>query len=312
MEDTLDLRDQRFESLFARWNLEFEFAADQPLDDMRVIAGAQVRNAEHIARKETVEEYAAQMKAGAQFPPIVIMKPNILIDGNTRLSAAKRNRMTGFPAYLVDCPTIDFAKALAATLNQMGGARLTADEAHQAALTMMGLRFNDEAIAREVGRSTAMVQRWRKLRDFEERTTKLGLEKSSERLSQNSKAVIAAVPHDPPFAEVVKLANEVRPEPKLLKQLVGQVKDAASDADALELVAEARREWKPVGPEPRSTQANLVAKRARLDIGRLVKIEPTDLFDPDHAENDRRRWLELRSLAEAVLALYADSESGAA
>ena len=77
------------------------------------------------------------MRNGAMFPPILLMAPDLLIDGNTRLKAAQRIGRQTFPAIIVDTKTRDMALILAASLNQMGGERLTPEEAHEAAMRMM-------------------------------------------------------------------------------------------------------------------------------------------------------------------------------
>ena len=81
-------RDPRAEALFAQWNIPFELNHEFSIADIRRLDGAQVRDLGHIAPEEGVQEYATQMRSGALFPPIVLMKPNILVDGNTRLAAA--------------------------------------------------------------------------------------------------------------------------------------------------------------------------------------------------------------------------------
>src|SRR5258707_1224478 len=122
---------------------------------------ARVRAAPHIAPARRVEEYTQQTRNGAVFPPILIRKPNILIDGNTRLAAAKRVGRKTFPAIVVEIDSPERAKILAAAVNQMGGERLTSGEAHEASLLMMQQGYPDLAIARELGRDMSQGRRWR-------------------------------------------------------------------------------------------------------------------------------------------------------
>src|SRR5215472_8713856 len=100
MASTVTTGDVRFEALFQRWGLQWEFVPELSLaDQLKTLDEAQVRDLSHIAPTERVHEYALQMKGGANFPPIVLMAPNILIDGNTRAQAGRQAGRTTLPAY---------------------------------------------------------------------------------------------------------------------------------------------------------------------------------------------------------------------
>jgi ParB/Sulfiredoxin domain len=101
------------------WNLVYEIVPDFPLSRIRRDDQSQVRQLAHIAPALRVEEYAQQMRNGAMFPPILLMTPDLLIDGNTRLKAAQRIGRQSFPAIVVDTKTRDMALILAASLNQV-------------------------------------------------------------------------------------------------------------------------------------------------------------------------------------------------
>jgi ParB-like chromosome segregation protein Spo0J len=297
-------RDARIEALWLSWNIPYELKEFE-LAEIRTLDGAQVRDLGHIAPSEGVEEYATQMKAGAAFPPIVVMKPNILIDGNTRLAAAHHLKLETFPAYVIDVPTIDFAKAVAGALNQLNGRRLTSSEAHGVAMTMLReLKFTDEQVAANVGRSAQMVRTWRLQAETENRGKRLGLGEPLEQVSQNQRVRLASISHDAPFGELLKLVSEVKVPNAELNRVVKEVKKAPSDADALEVVAKARREWKQIGPEPRSAQVNKTARRARMVIPQLLNMNPVDVFDPERVEEDRAMWDKLRQLTEAVAKVF--------
>ena len=251
-------RDPRAEALFTQWNIPFELNQAFSVADIRRLDGAQVRDLGHIAPGEGVQEYATQMRSGALFPPIVLMKPNILVDGNTRLGAAAAVERETFPAYVIDVPTVDFAKSVAGALNQLNGRRLDAAEAQRVALTMLQeLKFNDDQIAAYVGRSSQMVRTWRRLAETEARAKRLGLAEQLDSVSKNQQDRIASISHDAPFAEVVKLLSESKVPNGELRSIVQDVMKAPSEADELERVAKARVELRAMGPvhaTPRSTR----------------------------------------------------------
>jgi len=300
-------RDPRAEALFAQWNIPVELNQEFRIADIRRLDGAQVRDLGHVAPEEGVQEYATQMRSGALFPPIVLMKPNILVDGNTRLGAANAIGRETFPAYVVDVPTVDFAKSVAGALNQLNGRRLDSAEAQRVALTMLQeLKFSDDQIASYVGRSSQMVRTWRRQAETETRAKRLGLAEQLENVSKNQQDRIASIGHDAPFAEVVKLLAEAKVPNGELRSIVQDITKAPSEADELERVARARSELRAIGPHPRRAQTNPVARRARMVIPQLLNLKPLALLEPARLEDDRKLWEQLRRHCDDVLRVFAD------
>jgi hypothetical protein len=303
--------DPRAEKLFRDWNMKFQLEPAYPIADIRRLDGAQVRDVGNIAPEEGVAEYATQMKAGAAFPPIVLMGPNILLDGNTRLLAAASIGQETFPAYVVDVPTVDMGKSVAGALNQLNGRRLTGDEAQRLALILLHeLHFNDEQVSAYIGRSAQQVRLWRREHETEDRARRLGLGDKLDAINDRQRERIASITHDAPFAETVKLLSDIKVRPGDLRNLVNAVVKAPSEADELELVTRARTELVPVGPPPRRAQANKVARMARMNIAALMKAaeDPLALLDPSRLEEDRKAWEVLRERADAVLAFLAQQQ----
>lgn len=308
MADTLTVasvsHDPRAEALFGQWNIAFELK-EILIDEVRLLDGAQVRDVANIAPSEGVEEYATQMRSGANFPPVVLMKPNILIDGNTRLEAARRNGRSLFPAYVVEVPTVDFAKAVAGGLNQLNGRRLTSAEAQRVALTMVEqLHWNDEQVAAYVGRTSQMVRTWRRQAETEIKAKRLGLGDQVGHISKNQQDVIAGVVHDAPFAELVKLAADVKVPRKELSRIVKEIGKAPSEVDEIQVVTSARTQMVPVGPPPRRAQRNLAAHRARMVIPQLLNLKPLEVLEPARFEEDHKLWHALRDHVDAVLVAF--------
>lgn len=303
--------DQRFEALFTRWNLHFEFVPDLSLtDDLSVIDEAQVRDLSNIGAPERVDQYALQMRNGASFPPIVMAAEllgrfDVLIDGNTRALAARKIKHQTFPAYRVSpVPDVDFAKMLAAALNQLGGQRLTPAEANKAALVMMDLGWQDEAVARELGYSAESVRRWRREVEFGDRSERCKVEEWSAKLTKTQRQQLAKVKHDGPFTEAVKLVADTRPSQPDLQELLGLIDKAGSDEEAIAAVRKAREDWQPIGPEPRQVHRNRPAQQARMHIGGLLKLDPLEVYDPTKAAEDAEKWREVRALVDRILSVY--------
>ncbi len=272
---------------------------------------AQVRDASHIAPSLRVEEYTQQMRNGAIFPPILIRKPSTLIDGNTRLAAAKRVGRKTFPAIIVDVETPELAKILAAAFNQMGGERLTPGEAHEAALLMMQQGYPDQAVARELGRDLSQVRRWRNQRDVAQRAEKLGLAEQVQLIPRSTLGVLAGVTHDEPFAELTRLLADVRPTEKDAKEMAGKVVQAPSDEAAVRAVAALREELQPAGPPPHAAVRSEIPL-VRAAIGNLLKLtgRASAGFDPAKRDDEMARWTQLKQVVDEVIAaLKADGHA---
>ena len=78
------------EAKLIEWAIPYDYVADFAIDDVRSLPDVQVRATEHIADDDQVDQYAEHMRQGVTFPPIVIFGENILVDGNTRVAAAKQ------------------------------------------------------------------------------------------------------------------------------------------------------------------------------------------------------------------------------
>jgi ParB-like chromosome segregation protein Spo0J len=312
MSDQPQIRDQRFESLFDRWNLKFEYIPELNLsDDLKVLDEVQVRDLANIAPPARVDEYEQQMRNGAKHPPIVVAaqlrgETDVLIDGNTRALAARRVGRDTFPAYRVSpIPDEKFSLILAAALNQLGGDRLAAVEAHKAALVAMDMGLKDEQIARELGYSAESVRRWRRDQQFGERIDRLKMTDAAEKLNKTQKRALSQIEHDGPFAELLSLTAETKPDKQEFKELVETIKTATSDDAALEIIGKAREEWTPIGPPPSKVYRNPVASQARMHIGGLLKIDdPAAVYDPSKADEDIVKWRQLRDVIECVIAVF--------
>jgi hypothetical protein len=284
------------------WNLVYEIVPDFPLSRIRRDDQSQVRQLAHIAPALRVEEYAQQMRNGAMFPPILLMTPDLLIDGNTRLKAAQRIGRQSFPAIVVDTKTRDMALILAASLNQMGGERLTPEEAHEAALRMMRSNYPDAAIARELGRDIAQVRRWRTQRDVQNRAESLGLAEQVKLIPRGTLGTLALVTHEEPFVETTRLLAEVRPVEKQAKEMIAEIQQAPSDQAALEIVARLRDDFAPAGPPPRaSTRKDLPLVRAA--IATVVKHESNldAVINRGEREAEVERWTKLQEVVARAL-----------
>ena len=306
-----ELRCAPLEAKLNEWGLSFRVEPEFKVTDIRVEEAAQVRSGSHIAPPDRVEEYAQQMRNGAMFPPLLIRKAgNILIDGNTRLAAAKKIGRRFLPVIIVDAKTEDTAKMLAASLNQMGGERLTAQEAHEAALVMIRMDYPDAAIARELGRDQSQVRRWRAQRDVLSRAETLGLGDLEQFMSRTVAGTLGDIRLEKPFVETAKLFQQVPLKEKEARDFVGEVVQAPSEEAALQVVKDKLEELSPVGPPPRRPTREIPLARAA--IGNILKFEgrPSAAFDPRKKGEEEERWTHLGKVVAEIVAAIRVSQEG--
>jgi ParB-like chromosome segregation protein Spo0J len=299
--------------LLTEWNLDFDFDAEYPLRKIDADYNeSQVRLPDHRAPSDTVTEFTTQMGGQLQlgrltFPPLVLTHNGRLIDGNTRKAAAEQNGLETFPVYLVRLPRPDHGLMIGAALNQMGGKRLTAEEAFAAAEKMMRENYADEAIARTLGRSVQSVRNYRRERRYHDAADRTGV--TSLTIGRQAQRHLADINHDEPFKAAAQLVAATKVAPKDVQELVGKVSSARSEREEIEIVDEYRKKWKPSGPPPQRTAPNKAALAAARKVDAVLAIvAPAAELAPTALRGDLEpKWRKLRDLADQVIAAFAEA-----
>jgi len=302
----------QIEAKLRDWNLSYQYVPDFAIDTIRVVDWTQVRDSAHYADKDTLAEFRTQMGQGAVYPPIIIMDPDVLVDGNHRVSAAKGLHRKTFPAFVVKFNSVDLAKSFSAAMNQLNGRRLTSREAYQAATTMMARGMADEAIAREVGRSPSHVRDMRRKNDFEQRTAAMPeIAKLMQQtpIPEKAQMKLATIKHDPALAEAVKVVAEIRAPAQTVSEIVEAAASARSDADAIIAIRAKRAELAPSGPPPHRVIVPQSVKNCRMWLGGILKFREnaTALLDTQSDETRAKalgQWQQVRALADELIGLY--------
>lgn len=299
------------EAKLREWNLSYEYDPEFAIDEIRNVEWTQVRQLAHrTADKDTLAEFQTQMTQGAVYPPVVLMHPNVLVDGNHRISAAKKLHRKTFPAFVVNFNSVGVATSFNAVVNQQNGRRLTSDEAFEAARGMMALHMSDEAIARDIGRSPSSVRDMRRRNEFAERSAAIPeITKLAASIPQAAQIKLAQISHDPAFAEAVKVVAETRAPAKTVTEVVEAAKSARTDADAIDAVRAKRAEMAPAGPPPHRVMVPAEVKQSVMYLGGLIKlaVNPLALLDvatPERRTESLAKWTQVRDLAVEVIDLY--------
>ena len=272
------------------------------------IIDVQVRETEHIAEAEQVEQYAEHMRQGVTFPPIVIFGESILVDGNTRVAAAKRARIRALPAFTCKFPNGELAVAFAAAVNQMGGRRLTTDEAHAQANVLMRYGYEDDSIARELGYGRTMINNWRREREARERAERTKVDDRLAALPRTEQRKLAGVKLDAPFAAAVDFVAAAKPKASVVTDLVKRISAAPSEADAVAVVSAVKAETVAAGPPPHRASRTSEQQTAARVLPQLTKLQGRELAlvegDAERREAWVAQWVIVRDLAAAVVGLH--------
>jgi ParB-like chromosome segregation protein Spo0J len=265
-------------------HIEFVFEPNLRVDAIRDAEGNQVRLSEHRAPKEMVDRYAEQMKAGANFPAIVVNDRWELVDGNTRRLAMLKNGQNVIPAYICSDLSALEARSLSVELNQSHGLSLTKQEVHAfvASAVQEGQVLDTHAYARMTGTKASTLSRWVAAKHFRMRAEQEGISAASiTALSASAQAALQAARLKAVFVELTALAISAKVPAAQLKTIIASANSAASEKEALSIVAEARETR---ADDAKAIAAGFKAAKRRsagsaLHIGGLLKFEVEDLLD---------------------------------
>jgi hypothetical protein len=300
---------QQIEQMLQARSIEFDFEPNVQISEIRDAEGNQVRLTEHRAPKDQVTKYSIAMKHGAQFPAIVLNDRLERIDGNTRLEARIKNGDTTIPAYICHNMTPLEARSLSVELNQSNGLAMTEEEIRRFVdgAVQEGQHADIRSLSRMTGVSETKLQRWVAETQFTARAEREGIdERHINVLPASTRAALNASRLAAPFRAVTQLAAEARMPAAEVKKVVAQANAAASESDALAIIAAERdarlEEIRAVG-SGFSPRDNRRSKGSAQHIGGLVRFEVEDLLDvaPEKQFETFQRLRLLRDRFEEVV-----------
>jgi hypothetical protein len=289
----------QIEGKLAERHIDHVFEPNLRVADIRDVEGNQVRLGDHRAPKDRVDRYAQQMKAGAVFPAIVVNDRYELIDGNTRRAAALENKQDLIAAYICSDVSATQARSLSVELNQAHGLSMTENEvrAFVDSAVREGQVLDPTAYARMTGTRASRLARWVAAAHFQMRTEREGILASEiAGLPDSSRVALHAARLSSVFVGAVKLAAESQVPATQLKATVSKANSAASEAEALAVIAAER--------EARATEGDFKKPARRsagsaLHIGGLLRFEVDDLLDVA-PEKQYETFMRLRSLLQQL------------
>jgi hypothetical protein len=294
--------------------------ADFDLTRLSVERRVQAREAKHYAPKETVEQFAVAMGEVA-FPPIVVTVDYWIVDGNTRVGAKLRRKEKFSPAIVLDVAfdgvsdkQRDLLFALAATLNQMGGLRLTSKEVRDVAQRLIRLGWKTEEIGRAIGLRPGGVTMVKKEIEAAAKLKRVGLDpngsaKAASLRALGAKDVVGL--NDVPFRELATLAADAGLNASEISSTAKEARATGSDTGAVDVIAKLRTELGDRIQEVKLTGVGKppMSRQLRQHLGFVTKFHPEsgtefagreqELIETDPKVND----LHLETLAKALWVL---------
>ena len=270
----------------------------------------QVRESDHYAPPAGVKAFAQALKGGVVFPPLVTTIDNFLVDGNTRVEAGRQNKMPHFHALVITTPyekaspeTRDKFIALAATLNQLNGVRLTLAEAKMAAIALIRLGWTIPNIQRSLGLNQGLVYRISREQEALQRITRLGMIAPAAAYLSNAGTKQMLALNDEPYKRLILLMTDANLRTREIKEIAEEAKNAGSDQAANDVIKKHRDALEQRILDHALTGNGKPSKGAkfRQAMGRVLSYEGNEADGVEHVENQRVEHTELLERAKLVL-----------
>lgn len=298
---------QTEEALAAR-HVDYRFEPNFAINNIVDAEGQQVRLIENRAPAEMVIRYAQQMKAGTVFPAIVLNERGELIDGNTRRRAALKANKTTIAAYICRGLTPLQARSLSVELNQANGLAMKEEELHAYVRSAVqeGQALDTKACARITGMPPSTLERWKAQAQFEQRAKRVGIrDVDVAALSASVQSALNGIRLTPVLLAATSLALDARMSASATKKLVTDSNAAASESDALAIVATERDAR---ADDIRSIASGFAARRpaghrSAMHIAALLKVDVDELIEvaPEKRSGTVDRLRQLRDHVDQAL-----------
>lgn len=295
------------ERLGFKWELDYEY----PLPDLA--HRIQIRDTKHYAPGPQVAAYAAAMRRGDKFPPIVITKDGHLVDGNTRVEAGRRNRWPNIQALILDTNYETATekeqrrlKILGAGFNTRNGKGIDRNEIAAAVKEVAGDGTWDATrVAALLGVTDATVQGIFAEQKARDRARKLGIELNGSVPASQVRLLGQRSPkfNDEPFAAVTQLTQDAGLDRTALREVCDRMQSKGTDQEKVAVVTEERKsresqiaEFKATGKKVPPASAEL-----RRKLGYVLGFEGNPRGLVEHNKDVAVRHLDQLVKASMVL-----------
>jgi len=257
-------KDPFAEALFSKLNVSWT-KRQIALDDIITDEATQVRR--HDRTASVMQSYTRQMEQGALYPPVTVIdldgKRARNVDGAGRGGAAGKVGLTSIPAYTLDKSTDpDLVVAISGALNGHHGEPMRADEKRIACVAGIRAGLTNGQITEFHGVSESQVKKYRAELACDDRSRKLGLDPAIVPITLKQR--VGALQDDAVFTKLVQTIDKGGLGTDVVRDILGQVAQATSEADRLAAVG--------VAAKSAATQARAVANGSANCAGQASRV----------------------------------------
>ncbi len=189
---------------------------------------------------DSVDRFAAAMKAGAVFPPIVVYELSgklVIVDGNNRQAAARKAGLDTIVGIVIaaDTPS-EMIQVLTVSANTQHGVTPDLPWRIQQAFHLSSLGLSDASAAKEAGISVAQLQTARKVQEADQRAKALRINGFSE-LPNVTRQGLSVLKDDVVFYQLAKLAVATKMTNEEVRDAIRQIKLLRSERDRVDFIA---------------------------------------------------------------------------
>lgn len=285
---------EQVESWLTARGVKFKPCRRIPLDKIKHEESRRNQARQDALLPDVVERYTAAVKAGEQFPPVVVFKSGqgyVIIDGNHRDEAHVKARAENIVAYEVsdDTPS-ELIELLTVEANTRHGQPTDTAWRIQQALHLLATGHEPESVYVATGVTSSQVSTAKRLAKADERARRVGVY-NWETIPATSRALLASLNSDPVLASAAAVVIDTSMTGDDVKAFMRQLRDAASEADALRIVGEAGDQRKTrMGAAARDRKRRLSNPRTRVlaALGQITSLTPGELPRLFTTEADRK------------------------
>lgn len=302
------------EKLGFQWTLDFEYPV--PADLSRRL---QIRAEPHVAPKEQVVRYAAAMKQGDRFAPVVVTKDHHIIDGNTRVEAYRRLGQAYMTAFVID-DRFEAASTnvkqrlwtLGAAFNARNGKGIDREELRRAVETIgANPDFTATRIAALLGVTEGVATTFLAERRAKERADRLGIHLNGDLQSGTLRRLGQAAEklNDGPFQALASLVQDAGLKGNEVAEIIREmyaVKDDHIRTAIVEKEREARRE-QIAGFRASGRSKPPLSSLLRQRFGFILTHDPAELIERN--PNIAQEHLDKTKQAMDVLAIVYETQA---
>lgn len=269
---------------------------------------AQSRIDKNSAPKFMVERYANQMGENT-FPPVIVTRDGVTVDGNTRNKAREIRNERYCPALVIpiDWDTADEETRrkllfLSELVNNMNGLPLFDEERARMVVTMVTMGASDQEISTKVGISVKDVRELRDQHRAAQRIKSLGIDPdkfSATTLRAFGKQKVHSL-DDPSYHGVAELTLDAGMKANEVKALAASLGESGSDELRRERLARERQAREPqITALSTGKTIGMYARRLHKELSHLLQ-HPISAFierNPEKTED----YLEVLEAAQGRL-----------